>query len=290
MNMERIDVPTRADGPNRYIYIRCSTDKQDYMQQLNTIHKHLNHAGIGTDRINGIVAEKEHGDVAHDKRQLDTLLNQSKRGDYIYVSELSRLGRSMNDVFSIVSKACEIGREEAEAEDKQLAKKLKRRLNDNEKAVYGVTIIQCKDGSVIENRSVGGKALLFALSLAAELELDNIRQRTRSAINAIQEKLSRGEKYVSKKGNIITHLGRPKGVDLEKAYTASAISRREKARNEPNNKIIWGVIGMGGIPTSEETQRMSVQLNRMGVKTASGLEFTPERVRTAYHNMKKYMI
>lgn len=85
-------------------------------------------------------------------------------------------------------------------------------------------------------------------------------------------------------------LGSAKGVDLSKANEASAKARREKARNNPNNRIIWGVVGMGGIPTAEETQRMSVQLNRMGVKTAAGLDFTPERVRTAYHNMKKYML
>lgn len=85
-------------------------------------------------------------------------------------------------------------------------------------------------------------------------------------------------------------LGSAKGVDLSKANEASAKARRERARNNPNNRIIWGVIGMGGTPTAEETQRMSVQLNQMGVKTAAGLDFTPERVRTAYHNMKKYML
>lgn len=85
-------------------------------------------------------------------------------------------------------------------------------------------------------------------------------------------------------------LGSSKGVDLSKANEASAKARRDKARNNPNNKIIWGVVGMVGIPTAEDTQRMSLQLNQMGVKTAAGLEFTPERVRTAYHNMKKYML
>lgn len=76
---------------------------------------------------------------------------------------------------------------------------------------------------------------------------------------------------------------------MSKAYEASAKARRDKARNDPNNRIIWGVIGMNGVPTAEETRRMSVQLNQMGVKTAAGLEFTPERVRTAYHNMKRFM-
>lgn len=84
-------------------------------------------------------------------------------------------------------------------------------------------------------------------------------------------------------------LGSTKGVDLSKANEASVRAKKEKARNNPNNKIIWGIIGINGTPTAEETQRMSLQLNRMGVKTSKGMNFTPERVRSAYHNMKKYM-
>lgn len=82
-------------------------------------------------------------------------------------------------------------------------------------------------------------------------------------------------------------LGSPKGVDLSKANAASARIRREAARNKPYNKIIWGIIGQNGTPTAEDAQRMSDLLNQMGVKTATGLDFTPERVRTTYHNLKK---
>lgn len=118
--------------------------------------------------------------------------------------------------------------------------------------------------------------ILGVFASVAQYERELTSKRTKDALAA---KKAQGYK-----------LGSAKGVDLSKANEASAKARREKARNNPNNRIIWGVVGMGGIPTAEETQRMSVQLNRMGVKTAAGLEFTPERVRTAYHNMKKYML
>lgn len=118
--------------------------------------------------------------------------------------------------------------------------------------------------------------ILGVFASVAQYERELTSKRTKDALAA---KKAQGYK-----------LGSAKGVDLSKANEASAISRREKARNNPNNKIIWGVVGMVGIPTAEDTKRMSVQLNRMGVKTAAGLEFTPERVRTAYHNMKKYML
>lgn len=112
--------------------------------------------------------------------------------------------------------------------------------------------------------------LFFAL---AEREALLVSIRTKAALAA---KKAQGYK-----------LGRPKGVDLSKANEASAKAKREKARNDPNNRIIWGIIGQNGAPTAEDAQRLSMQLNQMGVKTATDLDFTPKRVRTAYHNLKK---
>lgn len=96
------------------------------------------------------------GTVKHTKRKLHELLESCDKGSVIYVSELSRLGRSMSDLFQIVGYAGE----------------------------KDITLIQCKDGTVIENKSIGGKALLFALSLAAEIEVENIRQRTKAGLAA----------------------------------------------------------------------------------------------------------
>ncbi len=118
--------------------------------------------------------------------------------------------------------------------------------------------------------------ILGVFASVAQYERELTSKRTKDALAA---KKAQGYK-----------LGRPKGVNLSKANEASANARMEKARNDPNNRIIWGVIGMGGVPTAVETQRMSLQLNRMGVKTSKGMDFTPDRVRSAYHNMKRYML
>ena len=112
--------------------------------------------------------------------------------------------------------------------------------------------------------------LFFAL---AEREALIVSIRTKAALAA---KKAKGYK-----------LGNGNGVDLSKANEASAQARREKAKNDPNNKIIWGVVGLNGTPTSDDLQRMTIQLNQMGVKSASGMEFTPERLRSAYHNLKR---
>ena len=70
--------------PSRYIYIRCSTDHQDYMQQLHTIQGYFARMGIGQDTITAIYSEKVSGTVKHTERKLATLLEQCESGDYIY--------------------------------------------------------------------------------------------------------------------------------------------------------------------------------------------------------------
>ena len=94
----------------------------------------------------------------------------------------------------------------------------------------GIKLVQCKDGSVIENESIGGKALLFALSLAAEIEVANIRQRTNMGLQARKELLTRDGFFVSKSGKVCTKFGREKGADLSAANTASVASKKQTAK------------------------------------------------------------
>ena len=141
----------------RYIYNRASTESQEFISQNKMIKDYLNRMGCN-ENIE-IISEKISGNVSYKDRELYTLINKCNSGDIIYVSELSRFGRSMSDLFALVSDCSN----------------------------KGITLIQCKDGTVIEYNSIGGKAILFALSLAAEIELGNIRLRTREALRAKKE-------------------------------------------------------------------------------------------------------
>lgn len=157
----------------RYVYNRCSTDSQDYAQQQNCITIYLNQHGINPETdITKTVVEKVSGTIKHTERKLAVLLAKCKEGDTIYISELSRLGRNMSDLFAIVTEACE----------------------------RGIKIVQCKDGSTIENESIQGKALLFALSLASEIEVSNTRQRTQMALDARKKLLETDGYFISKSG------------------------------------------------------------------------------------------
>lgn len=190
----------------RYIYQRCSTDKQMYLQQQNCVFGYLRNQGIDPKSLE-ITEEHISGTIKHTERKLYGLLMRCQSGDTIYVSELSRLGRNMSDLFQIVTTASD----------------------------KGIKIIQCKDGSVIENESIGGKALLFALSLAAEIEVANIRQRTNMGLQARRELLERDGFFVSKSGKVCEHLGNAKGCDMSAAYTASIDARKKAAAEWKKN-------------------------------------------------------
>lgn len=166
-----------------FVYLRSSTLFQDFIQQQNCISTYLQSRNINPEKdITKNVVEKVSGTVNHTERRLAWLLSQCKQGDTIFISELSRLGRNMSDLFAIVTECCE----------------------------RGITIVQCKDDSKIENSSIQGKALLFALSLAAEIEVANTRQRTQMALDARKKMLAEDGRFISKSGNICTKLGRPK--------------------------------------------------------------------------------
>lgn len=194
----------------KFIYSRVSTEKQDYVQQKQCISAYFARTGIDPASIDAIIVEKKSGMIDHAERKLGDLLKICKQGDTIYVSQLSRIGRCMSDIFAIVTECCK----------------------------KGVTIIQCKDGTNIENNSVGGKALLFALSLAAEIEVANIHHLTQMGINARKGMLARDGQFISNSGKVCTHLGNAKGVDTRKAGYA-------RGKQKQNEAMVWRQNSLG---------------------------------------------
>ena len=243
------------------IYARVSTSKQTLEQQERTVFEWLKAHNM--QHTHTISDEGVSGGVSYKDRNLGKqVIPMLGRGDMLIVSEISRLGRSMSDINKLVS---------------------------DELKPRGVRLVVVQMGIDLDCANIKAldEMLLFAFSFAAQLEKELIQNRTQSAIEVRKQKLKNEGSFVSKKGNVVTHLGNAKGVDLSKANEASAKARREKAKNDPNNKIIWGVVGLNDTPTSDDLQRMTIQLNQMGVKSASGMEFTPERLRSVYHNLKR---
>lgn len=205
----------------RYIYNRVSSLAQDYEQQQHCIHEYFARVGIDPSTIDSIVVEKISGTVKHTERKLASLIAKCVEGDVIYISELSRLGRNMSDLFAIVTECSN----------------------------RGITVVQCKDGSQIENKSIAGKALLFALGLAAEIEVKNIQQRTAMGLAVRREKLEKEGSFVSKAGRVCTHFGREKNCDLSVARQASIKSKQDKAiawrENSKGYQLVRTLLGKG---------------------------------------------
>lgn len=122
--------------------------------------------------------------------------------------------------------------------------------------------------------------ILGVFASVAQYERELISKRTKDALAA---KRARGE-----------HLGRPKGTSLEEANQASSIARRQRALNDPTNKTIWEVVR---IHTKDFTEVHKVNfeeavktLNKMGVKTTSGMDMNIDRIRSAYYNIKRMQV
>lgn len=245
----------------KIIYARCSTEKQDFEQQKECIKQYLKRIGDNSD-IKEVV-EKVSGTIKHTKRKLQEVLEMCKSGDTIYISELSRLGRSMNDLFSIVSYCGE----------------------------KDITIIQCKDGTIIENKSIGGKALLFALSLAAEIEVENIRQRTKMGLAA---RKARGLQT----GGTKELWGKNSSTNREKTINQiqnqSASKRKMEAQKNENNRFFWAFISRWVVDKGEPLngqiwEDIAAQLNELGQHTATGMEYTAIRAAAMYRKLKRIM-
>ena len=148
-----------------YGYIRVSTDKQTVENQRFEIENYCQKNQI---TIDNWIEETISGTKSPKQRLLGSLLNQVKKGDKIICSELSRLGRSLLMIMSILNLLME-------------------------KEVVVCTI---KDNYILGD-DIQSKVLAFAFGLSAEIERNLISQRT---IEALKRKKSEGKKLGRPKG------------------------------------------------------------------------------------------
>jgi len=135
-----------------YAYIRVSTEMQSYESQKYEIAQWCERKDL---RVDKWAEETVSGKASVDKRVLGRILRKMANGDILICTELSRLGRNMMMVMSILNTCSE----------------------------KGIRIYSIKDGFELSN-SLNSKIIAFAFSLAAEIERNLISQRTREALAA----------------------------------------------------------------------------------------------------------
>ncbi|MCL2184752.1 MAG: master DNA invertase Mpi family serine-type recombinase [Treponema sp.] len=180
-----------------YGYIRVSTDRQTVDNQRFEIERFCSKNNL---EIEQWIEETISGTKTPDKRLLGTLLAGIKKDDLIICSELSRLGRSLFMIMSILNQLMLIGVKVWTIKDNY-------RLGDN-----------------IQSKVL---AFAFAFGLSAEIERDLVSQRTKEALAR-----KRAEGVVlgrpnGKKSSCVKLSGQENEIKklLEKRISKSAIGR-----------------------------------------------------------------
>lgn len=245
------------------VYMRVSTDRQDLSQQRNSVDQWLTANGLQATAV--ISDEGISGGVSYKRRKLGTeVLPLLKRGDILLVSELSRLGRSMSDISTLV--------------------------NDELKP-RGVRLVAPKSGYDIDTSTMNAQAqlMLQLLTFAAQMEKELIQSRTQSAIDVRQNAIKADGGFVSKGGRYVTKLGAP-SESLPKARAAAAAAKRARAAADPTNVAIWRIIQRvvgNSTPTTEELQRCVLLCAERDIKTPTGKTVNVPRLRSCYYTLKK---
>lgn len=150
------------------LYLRCSTTKQDLESQRQALiqwaqKKEAEYDLFEDYAFSGMKAERP---------GIDALLLNIKKYSYVAVVEVSRLGRSIKRVYELVEAF----------------------------AAENVKVVLVNSGTVINNESLEGRALLGGLALAADIEwllIKERNQRARAKMQAMGIKGGRKAKPIS---------------------------------------------------------------------------------------------
>ena len=181
-----------------YGYIRVSTDKQTVENQRFEIMNFANGTNIKIDKW---IEETISGNMAVEKRKLGALLKKLNKGDILISSEISRLGRNLMMIMSILNICMQ----------------------------KGIHVWTIKDNYRLGN-DINSKVLAFAFGLSAEIERNLISQRTKEAL---ARKKNEGTVLGRPKGSKSTRTklsGKEERIKemLQEGISKSAIARRMK--------------------------------------------------------------
>ena len=150
-----------------YGYIRVSTEEQNLENQKKAISEKY--------KIRKWIEEKRSGTVDFHKRNLGKLIEQLNEGDTLVVTEISRLGRSLNMIFDII---------------KEL----------QNKKVRVIAIKNNFDLNPRKKNDITAQVLMFAFGLSAQIERDLISERTKQGLIVAK---SKGKVIGRRKGEMI---------------------------------------------------------------------------------------
>ncbi len=177
----------------RYAYIRVSTDRQSYDQQIQDIRAY----GIDLDTLDGITEEKMTSNKGYEDRAFNSLLKKCKSGDIIYAASTDRIGRDFFDMMKLMKEA----------------------------AKDGIEIIACKQNLSIARDDVATRIIVAITAIMDEDEKKRIQHRTANKKAWQREQIAKQGYFIIENGpnagQKCTYVGSQKGHDTSKAREAA---------------------------------------------------------------------
>lgn len=178
-----------------YAYIRVSTDKQTVENQKFEVQNFANDRRLIIDKW---ISETVSGTKAAKDRKLGPLLKKMKKGDTLILSEISRLGRNLMSIMSMLNLCMT-------KETLVLTVKEKYELGNN----------------------INSQVLAFAFGLSAQIERDLISQRTKEAL---AWRKASGKKLGRQAGEKNTHYKLDKKAELIRRMLTEGSSKASICR------------------------------------------------------------
>jgi DNA invertase Pin-like site-specific DNA recombinase len=187
---------------SKYIaYLRISTNKQDLKNQKLEV---LDYAYKNNIKIDEFVEVQSSSRKSSKERMLDVLLSKLNKGDALVVSELSRLGRSLGNIFQIV----------------------------DELITNGIKLTTIKENIQLnpQKRDIQTKVMITLFGLFSEIERDLISERTKQGLQTAKDK-----------GKI---LGRPKGILGKSLLDGKEFEIKEYLNKKVSKSSIAKILGV----------------------------------------------
>lgn len=178
-----------------YAYIRVSTEKQNTQNQKFEIFNYTDNKNMSVDKW---IVETESGRKSYKNRKLGNIIGFMDKGDILVTTEISRLGRSLTEIMTILNE-----------------------LIEKDCKVYTI-----KEGYELGN-DINSKVLAFAFSLSAEIERQLISQRTKQALD---RKKNEGQKLGRPFGSLSKNTKLTGKDDVIKEYLKKKVSKSAIAR------------------------------------------------------------
>lgn len=241
-----------------YIYSRCSTDMQDYAQQLRTVNIYLETQGVTPD---GIFEEKEHGTVRSEERELKKVIDLCESGDRIIVSEFSRITR--------------MGQEETLIIIKQLQKKQAVIYCVKENLALGKI-----EKEINPFKEMADGLITSFIAGSAKLERDNISSRTKSALDGKKDLIKKQGYFIAKKtGRRVEKLGGPDFNDEVRMMGTMRSAEVRTARAKANPGFIQAYkIAVLLREKGKGNFIIAYELNETGLRTPRGFKYIPASI------------